>query len=423
MTMPTTNTSKISWNKLDKEGISKRIQLLLDKIAQHLGDQAYIYQLSYGFGNSIYKNGALTLPKNLSSDEIREIQYDLLEYSKDPLGLITKGYLEVHINHREEEVSASIIPLKRINSGNFLGTFGTADFLASQENSSGTDWNVSAGSEYFLPVLPNLWHSEYGDELVSLIGLKNYGGINKNLKYTLHKHFINNFNDFMNYPTTIVFFPKQWFVGETDCFLRFQKEILQLCWVQSKDYRLDNTEFNRANALLYNEINITRSTIPYLQPFPRAIEQAINSEQLVFKPISSGQNEALHKLEDYINTQLKSSKNKELKKFGFKIYEFDYLNGNENDWGFLSLSTMHFPNQIGGNSVRSHKKDQYFKRIIKEMKINNKNEYSCTPYIRFKDEEYSKHPIANIVTSQKEIKHLDYGQFTSYLLFKNFENV
>ena len=419
--MRTLSTLKTSWGDIDKSNIPNDILSLLTKISEVLKENAYVYRLEFSFSELIYENGKLKLPDSISDDEKNKISEDLFTYSNDPLGLILENYIEVHTSHNEEGDDVCIVPLKRINTGELIGTFGTADYLSGQKNGSGSGWSISAGSKYFLPVLPSLFNKDYGRVIQEILGLTYIPGFRRDIKYNLHQHFIDNYSEFTEFKTVIIFFPKQWFENEGHLFSSIREKIWEQCWKQTKDYRLDRTEFNDANELLYKEINIAPSAIPFFQPFPRVIEQLMNGEQLVLKPVDIGTNSILKKLEKRLSLEFENSNHKEVKKFAAKLYEFDYLNGYKNDWGFLSLSLIHFPNQINGERIRNANKKDYFKRILHHLISNGKiNEaYFCEPYLRLKKMyQYKAHPIQSLLQHKKEVKHLDYRHFISYLLFK-----
>ncbi len=122
----------------------------------------YVYKVRLGFGDRLIENGRLStdsfqIGRNEFGKNISDLINDL-NYSNDPLGFITKNHLEAYtkITSADRKLGSYTILLKRIKNGEFLGLFGTLNYLSKIRtlNRFKQDWHVVSGNVCFNILFP-----------------------------------------------------------------------------------------------------------------------------------------------------------------------------------------------------------------------------------------------------------------------------
>lgn len=421
----------IHWSQLKKQ-ILKFLPsnqfILLDEIATLLNEKAYVYRLEYAFTEDIYLDGQLQIPNHLGEKEKNFLRKEL-DYSKDPLGLIVEGYVEVYIHQvLSDEISEpSCLPIKRLNAGEFTGTFGASDFLVGINDNEDSEWSISAGSKSFQPIIPNPYTAIYKNELEQVLEMKMKNFPRGDSKMNEYKYnfpkFIKKISFFKQekWNTNIIFFPRHWFGKNNIDTIKLQNEILISSWKQSTHYRKEAISQKRSQEILNQLQGMQSIDTHFFSSFPIAIEEILKGNSLLIKPVHLNPGSILDKFEKYLNE--KFQKETKLSDFRVQIFEYDYLNAQPNDWGFLSLSIA----QLIGQRVFDIPKRTYKRGIALDIleameeklsKNDNLLPHKSKVWIQANDNKTS-HPINQLNQTDKKIAYHNYRHFNSYIVFIN----
>lgn len=110
----------------------------------------YVYHAQFEFGEKLIDKGCFPIDEfKLENNNFRLTQKDFeedFEYSKDPLGIVCDGFIEVYIEN-ECDMNTYKVPLNVIKNGELFGLFGTLDKFAGIDNDiKNRDWFVTAGN-------------------------------------------------------------------------------------------------------------------------------------------------------------------------------------------------------------------------------------------------------------------------------------
>lgn len=238
-----------SWEEASLSLVRENNSILniLDSIAKQLkkSNRDYVYVADFEYGENVITKGHARITE-ISDDKVSKNGYNSnisidLGYSKDPLALVSKNYFEVHGKNRSRHLTRLNnkafeydVPLNIIKEGDFMGVFGTLDYVFSDSKSDiEAEWYVTAGRVSFCVTLPELgktllrtvnnpeWFDEY------------YNPSNENNKIPpLEKHriLINNIIRHFDkkWHGSLIYFPAHFLqksCHDTDVFLNKIKEI------------------------------------------------------------------------------------------------------------------------------------------------------------------------------------------------------
>ncbi len=230
--------------------ILDRLNKVYSNIKSDFPTKDYVYLVTYEFGSTIVNRGTTKVAESNLVYPDSKYQFirkndvlNDLSYSSDPLGVILNNEAvivqdETIIEKKVEKVKRQV-PIGRLSESDFLGVFGTVNYLTNSSKSrlSNQNWSVIAGNPFFqlnfqFNDSSGIHHDmqlEYGNYFYEEEDL-----IDRNIPFLEKLNCANH--------TNVIYIPQFVFTGGADFGFSFSSEIFKkdlfsVGWMQSEHLR------------------------------------------------------------------------------------------------------------------------------------------------------------------------------------------